>query len=221
MNAEHETDTPLIPDFPEDHYAAVGKAIFAWNDFEFTVDRAIWRVFSGEQAPIACLTSQYSSVFPRLDALICLIDLFQISSTAANQLKKFKGEISSLNEQRNRIVHDPRFRRGSDNSIGRWERTGKSSLVFEFREETVKELCDFYEVIVAAKLKFLKIWGLVLERLIKHPQLLRARFPRIAMSDLETLDRPIGKEEPPAPQPPSPKTPRCLEPKKRQKKKPV
>jgi hypothetical protein len=136
-----EVSVPSIYErIPIDHYAAIGRAVATWADFEFTIDRAVWRLMGTEQAVGACLTSQYNSVFARLNALISLVDLFSISEKVCKDLRKFEGSLGSLNTQRNRIVHDPRFLRGKDQTIGRFEVTAKTSLIFGWQKETVEEL---------------------------------------------------------------------------------
>jgi hypothetical protein len=183
-----EVKVPSIYDrIPVDHYAAIGRAVATWADFEFTVDRAIWRLVNKEQAVVACLTSQYHSVFARMDALISLVDLFRISETICKGLRKFQASLGSLNTQRNRIVHDPRFQRGRDQAIGRFEVTTKAALSFEWKEETIKELTEFCLNVDAKRKEFCDIWLVISDKIEKTPGLLLAKFPRIVLNDLEKL----------------------------------
>jgi hypothetical protein len=128
---------------PDEHYAAIGRAVVTWADLEFTVDRTIWRLLGKEQAVGACLTAQYNSVFSKLSALISMIDLFDLSGDALKGLRKLQGALSSLSEQRNRIVHDARFQKIRDQTIGRYQVTARSSLNFSWRHESFKTLNSF------------------------------------------------------------------------------
>jgi hypothetical protein len=175
---------------PDAHYAAIGRAVATWADFELTIDRAIWRLMDKEQAVVACLTSQYNSVFNRLSALTSLIDLFKISETVCKDLRKFQGSLGSLNTQRNRIVHDARFQRARDQAIVRFEVTTRATLTFGWPEETVEELTEFCLNVDAKRKEFCDIWLVVLTKIEETPGLLLARFPRIVLDDLERLSPP-------------------------------
>jgi hypothetical protein len=185
---------------PDEHYAAIGRAVATWNDLEFAIDRAVWKLLDKEQAVGACITAQYTSIFSRLNALICLISLFGLSEDASKGLKKLQGTLSSLNEQRNRIVHDVRFKRGRDQTIGRYEVTAKSTLTIGWQLETVEDLEQFCRSVDLKRREFFKLWRLVLEKVEAAPQMLQQRFARIVLSDLEELET-EPQEDPLTPDP--------------------
>ena len=151
---------------------------------EFLVDRAIWKLVHAEQPVVACLTSQFNGVFPRMNALISLIALFKLSEEAEKQFKKLSGDLGSLSNLRNRIIHDPRFVRDGT-EIVRFEVDGKKSLSFGSKSETVQFLESFRDDINTARQRFLDIWAIVAKAIDEQPQLLQKRLDRINLYDLE------------------------------------
>lgn len=170
---------------PTEHLAAIGRAADTWNQMEFLVDRAIWKLVHVEQPVVACLTSQFNGIFPRMNALISLVTLFRLSDEAAKQFKQQLGKLSTLSAARNRIIHDPRFV-ANDQDIIRFEVVGgKTSLRFGSEPETIEALDLFRDDVNKARQNFLSTWELVATAVKKQPQLLRAKFNKISLDDLE------------------------------------
>ena len=169
---------------PVKHLAAIARAADTWNQMEFLVDRAIWKLVHVEQPVVACLTSQFNGVFPRMNALISLIALFKLSEEAEKQFKKLNGDLGSLSNLRNRIIHDPRFVRDGT-EIVRFEVDGKKSLSFGSKPETVQFLESFRDDVNTARQRFLDIWAMVAKVIDEQPQLLQKRLDRINLYDLE------------------------------------
>ena len=170
---------------PAKHLVAIARAADTWNQMEFLVDRAMWKLVHAEQPVVACLTSQFNGIFPRMNALISLVTLFKLSEEAVKSFKKQSGNLGALSSRRNRIVHDPRFIRDGIDIVRYAVVGGRASLRFGSEIETIKELDDFRADVNAARKEFLDTWALVTKAIDEQPQLLRARFDRIHLTDLE------------------------------------
>jgi hypothetical protein len=177
---------------PTEHYVAIGQAVAVWADFDLTVEGGLWKVLGVPQAVGACVTSQFSSVFARLQALQSLAHLHQASEADLRGLGRFKGDLSSLSERRSRIVHDARFRRQSG-EVGRWEMLARRELQFGTQTETVESLRQLRDEVAAKRREFLA----PSRRIPRRTEALRSRshklLPRLFMSDLDEADQPGGQ----------------------------
>ena len=90
----------------EAHYAAIGRVATSWGYFEAQIDN--WsHHFAGVEPDIGvCFTSQILGPRGKIDALMALIRLNDLSEKDEKVLKAFQGKIIGLAEQRNRTVHD-------------------------------------------------------------------------------------------------------------------
>jgi hypothetical protein len=82
------------PDYPYDvipidHCAAIGRVVTVWADLELTIDRAIWMLMKVDQQIGACVTSQMTSIFHRMNALSSLAVEVGISDAVIEKLKKY------------------------------------------------------------------------------------------------------------------------------------
>ena len=107
-----------------------------------TFDRAIWRLLMVDQQIAACVTAQMGSVFNRLNAVVSLAHERGASKDVCNKLSTYAGSVGSLNEARNRIVHDARFLGVEAQKITRFQATAKKRLEFEHQPEDIKTLHD-------------------------------------------------------------------------------
>lgn len=166
-----------------------GQAVTIWADFELTVDRALWDMMGVPQAIGACVTAQYNSVFARLKALQSLGHLHRAFESDLKKLGIFTGNLSSLNERRNRIVHDARFRTSSGD-IARWEALANKTLKFDLQLESRASLLEFRDEVAAARKHFVFIIKPILARAKKLRSAAKLRLPRIAFSDFDEEDPP-------------------------------
>ena len=189
MSHEEKPSSPQALDdpysnIPSEHYVAIGQAVAVWADFELTVDRMLWKMLGVPQAVGACVTSQFNSVFARLQALQSLAHLHRASEDDLKKLGRFKADLSSFSERRNRIVHDARFRRHTG-EVGRLELLARKELHFGIQTETVESLRQFRDEIAAKRREFIALFRSILRK----TQALRARvsklFPQLVLSDLD------------------------------------
>ena len=146
-----------------------------------------------EQVIGACVTSQFGSVFNSLSALESVARVLGGSfltrggedhRNPVDELKRFRGNLGSQNNQRNRIVHDARFRR-KRGTIARFEIIAKSNPQFGLVDETIEELPQFCLDVDRIRREFLSIWKKVSAELEARPGLSQQRFPPIVLNDLD------------------------------------
>jgi hypothetical protein len=142
---------------PDEHYAAMGKVADSWADLEFEIDQLIWEFLQTAQALGACVTAQMISVHPRMNALIALAKLWEISAAHLDDLGRFYGKIGPLADKRNRLIHDKRFIELTKKQVVRFEVSAKSRLKFEPVPETIGSLTNFAREVTAMQLEFLLI----------------------------------------------------------------
>jgi hypothetical protein len=164
---------------PDEHYAAMGKVADSWADLEFEIDQLIWEFLQTAQALGACVTAQMISVHPRMNALIALAKLWEISAAHLDDLGRFYGKIGPLADKRNRLIHDKRFIELTKKQVVRFEVSAKSRSKFEPVPETIGSLTNFAREVTAMQLEFLLIKQRVLTELSASQDKPRAPLPSI------------------------------------------
>jgi hypothetical protein len=98
---------------PDDHpiYQIVGQVASEWAHLEHTLDTLIWRLAGVAQADGACITAQLMGATPRYRTLIAQLTQ---RTKSERRFERFIKLVSALmyktydiQEQRNRIIHDP------------------------------------------------------------------------------------------------------------------
>ena len=175
---------------PEDHIALVGRIIDAWAHLEFHIDRGIWHLANTQQQLAACITSQFMSIHPRMNAFIALASIRNASEESVAALKSFYGTISGLNTKRNRLVHDSRHRDKTTGAVGRFEFTAKPNVQFGFVPESKEELEETLRQVDAKIFEFIELRNSVLAELDVLPQESQPTLSRI-------VDLPPSPSDPP------------------------
>jgi hypothetical protein len=136
---------------PDEHAAVIGRIAEGWAQLEFQIDRGIWTLLRTEHQFAACVTAQLSSVHFRMKAFIALVELHGGSEATLVCLRRFSGNVlSSLQERRNRAVHDPRARDKGSALVHRLELTAKPKIKFGFEPEPLDDLSDLHKEIYTA-----------------------------------------------------------------------
>lgn len=133
------------------HAAAVGRAIAALPALEHEIDELIWQL-AGIEADIGvCLTAQFGTVAARMESLISLARLREISELELKTLDKFMGHVVAAGHKRNRLAHDCWFHGMESGQHYRLNKTAKRSLDFGYKcvsEEDVKAIeAEFAELV--------------------------------------------------------------------------
>ena len=126
---------------PDERVALIGRVADVWANLEFHIDCGIWALSGTHQQLAACITSQFTSVHPRLRAFATLTEVRGATPISIGKITSFIGALSGLVERRNRAVHDPRFKQKSTGEIVRLEITARPRDVqFGFLPEDKSEL---------------------------------------------------------------------------------
>lgn len=183
--SDNESEFRVQSDLPNEHLEALGRVVDAWADLEFEIDHFIWDLLQTPQALAACVTSQLISIYPKMQALISLVDIYVFDARLTKDLNAFSGEIAQYAERRNRIIHDRRFLRAETGKVERMQITAKRKLDFSPKSETSSELTNFATTIRNKRFQFLKIRKKIDDHILSStdkrrpplPYIVRARGP--------------------------------------------
>ncbi|MGZ3274638.1 MAG: hypothetical protein ACXU82_16180 [Caulobacteraceae bacterium] len=143
---------------PAEHLAAVGRIANAWAAFEFSIDSATWRLAKVPDMVGACMTAQMFSAQAKFKAFLALAELYGVSDATLKAFRAFnEGEVSGLQEKRNRAVHDYRLINKPTKKVVRLQITAQKVLVFGFHPEPFAELDRTRKQIEALVRKFQKL----------------------------------------------------------------
>ena len=170
--------TPINSEYDQ-HLAAVARVIDAWAHLELHIDQAIWRLAALEQAPGACITAQLIGVNRRLRALAALVRLYGGSDESVSAINKFAGRLGSLQQQRDRSVHDSRWLNPATGKLDRLEVSAQRELVFEFRAEDIESLMRFRNQIIGRITSFQTLFQRILGELDALPDTDRPPLPKL------------------------------------------
>jgi hypothetical protein len=104
LSPEH-IDTLLARALPPYH-EVIGEIASVWAMFEQRLDQLIWDLCDVEHPLGACVTSQLNGPSPRLRTITSLLELRGCSKDTITKLNRFRGKIQTIQEERNRAVHD-------------------------------------------------------------------------------------------------------------------
>jgi hypothetical protein len=91
---------------PQTHLELVGRISASWAVLELNFEGQIGVLVGGDLTALMCVTSQFSSYYPKLKAVIALCKYRGLSRERVKDLEKFLGSLSELAERRNRVIHD-------------------------------------------------------------------------------------------------------------------
>lgn len=136
----------LLNLLPFDFAEAIGYVVTAWARVEHDIDEMIWSSAGIEDHDIgACLTSQYSSVHARLNALLALSTLKGEPASEIAKLNRFRDRVAGLSERRNRLVHDSwktawNLQGARSSRTYRLQRTARAKLDHDYKAVSLEEL---------------------------------------------------------------------------------
>lgn len=163
--------TPDDPDegvllyfIPFEYAQEIASIVSYWAQLEYDIDSAIWDLAGLYDTPriAACLTSQYSTVAHRFNALSSIARLRGVSDYELAKLNKYKERVLALADRRNRVVHDPwltsvDFTKPTGHSTGktyRLQKTARARLEYAYKPISIEELKTLKDEIVAASEAF-------------------------------------------------------------------
>jgi hypothetical protein len=124
--------TPL----PEDHpfYALIGRVTSEWAHLEHALDLIIWDLCGIPQPVAACVTGQILGATPRFNALIALATYKGVDEKVIDEIKQILNRTYEVQEQRNRLIHDPWYAEKSSMQPGQFKSMPKKKLQFGIRD---------------------------------------------------------------------------------------
>jgi hypothetical protein len=144
MSYPNEPDDEYLTEYVQTEYAAIlGRIISKWAAFEYMVDAMTWDLASIEPPVGACLTSQFSNLNARFNALLSVALMMNVSRMHLNKMNKLKDKALGYADRRNRIVHDPWYSSMESNKHYRLVKTARSRLEFEYKAVPLEELNQF------------------------------------------------------------------------------
>ena len=105
MPKETKPSVKKIP-IGTEHMEWVGHISSSWARLEFLVDSTVWDLAKLPENVGACITANFMSVYPKLKALTALAHLNKVSDRTIKKLNRFRSNLYTTSEKRNRAVHD-------------------------------------------------------------------------------------------------------------------
>jgi hypothetical protein len=133
----------------EPHYKAIGKVVANWAALEAIISSALWRLARVDDTAGVCLTSQIPNMPGRMNALISLAKLRNASDGIIRKLHKFADDTPGLQEQRNRVAHDPWRIDLSTGQLQRLEVSARKTAKLQYVPVSVEEIESVVDRILA------------------------------------------------------------------------
>jgi hypothetical protein len=169
LGPEEPDDALLYPTVEPRIATAILGAISAYALLEYQVDELIWELAAVEPEIGACLTAQFFSIAPRMDALISLAHAQYVSDAHIKRLDKLKTSIGGLGNRRHRLAHDPWFYAYETAKSYRLEKTAKGGLVHAYKPVTEEEIDAFKDEIKAVEKTFRDLRSEMLDAFRSEP----------------------------------------------------
>ncbi|MCA0004666.1 hypothetical protein LB567_12895 [Mesorhizobium sp. B264B1A] len=141
--ATSEEEYRIIPE-GDPHYAAIGLVASNWARLERTADEAIWELLQAAPPLSASVTAQMLGLRSRMSAIKGLLESLGASDDSIARVERLFSSSYGLNDQRNRIVHDPWFYNTHTGERARYAATvdKKGKPVLDFVGVSKDELAD-------------------------------------------------------------------------------
>lgn len=135
-------DTYLTLPEGDPHYAAVGLVASHWARLERTADHAIWELIQAHPPVTACITAQLMGFAPKVRTIMALHHQLGGDEQDHKKLRGLLNNAHGIQQERNRVVHDPWHYNPKTNVRARYAATTSSDgkPKFEFVAVSIKEL---------------------------------------------------------------------------------
>lgn len=101
------TSNKTKPPDIEPRLTLVGKISAEWARLETGFDITIMDLVGGDSERLHCVTAQFTSYHSKLLAIESLLHHHNAPENTRKQLRRFKGALGEIAQQRNRVIHDP------------------------------------------------------------------------------------------------------------------
>lgn len=112
------------------YHNLIGQLVSTWAHFEHAIDLLIWDLLAIPHSQAALTTRGPMSVSARLDHLIKLAADKGVNTNIIQDIEALKPKALELQEQRNRIIHDPWYIDKDDGTVGQFRSMAKSNPCF-------------------------------------------------------------------------------------------
>jgi hypothetical protein len=121
---------------PEDDpvYSLIGQITANWAILDHILNQTIWKLADVPEKTGACITAQLSNHSQRIDSIIALARLREMSPNLIDEAKDLKRKLFDAADARNRAVHDPWI------EITTWTSDGSADRTAQFRSMDKKKL---------------------------------------------------------------------------------
>jgi hypothetical protein len=141
VSIKEPEDDDYLTNYLDPYFGAqIADVISTWAKFEYSLDEFIWDLADLEDELGACLTSQFSSVIARFNAVVTLAKVKNLSESVLQKLNKLKDKALGVADKRNRVAHDPWFRTYESNNHYRLQKTARGKLDYDHKLVTEDEL---------------------------------------------------------------------------------
>ena len=163
----HDKVEAFINEHLVEYHAHIGRIASVWAMLEFRIDQALWEFMGVEQTAGACVTTQMNGTSPRLRARKALMELRGSSPGLLKKLNRFSADLTSPQEARNRVIHDPWFVGNVTKKAHQIRKAVISNrIVFERIPMEMTELSKIYEDSVV----LLKRFNALQDEILKEPE---------------------------------------------------
>jgi hypothetical protein len=113
----------------EDHryYRLIGLLVSTCSHFEHAIDLVIWDLLGVPHTEAALTTRGIVGASKRLDLLVAVATRKGIDSKIIDEIEMMKPKASQLQQQRNRIIHDPWYIDKDDGTVGQFRSMPKDN----------------------------------------------------------------------------------------------
>lgn len=135
--------TPLPAEHP--FYALIGHVTSEWSHLEHALDQIIWDLSGIPPHLGACITGQIMGASPRFLAIIALATAKGIDAAKIEKVRELMNQTFSVQEERNRIIHDPWYLELKTESPGQFKSMPKKDLRYgmaDVEQHQIEQLKD-------------------------------------------------------------------------------
>jgi hypothetical protein len=141
----------------------IGQVASEWALFEHTLDRSIWSLLGVHNDLGACLTAQIIGATPRFNAIIALAKRKKVKNKIVEQIIDLQNRSYEIQEQRNRIIHDPWFMAlGLSPQVAQFK-SPKKGLVFGIADIDQSSIEKLIEKIISRRTRAEELSAMLLQ----------------------------------------------------------
>ena len=177
MPKEIKPSVKTIP-IGTEHMEWVGHISASWARLELLVDSTVWDLAKLPETVGACITTNFMSVYPKLKALTALAHLNKVSDRTIKKLNRFRNNLYTTSDKRNRVVHDHWMMQETDDGFRPVQVTITADGAPEFflKRVSIDELKSTQTEILEKTAEFVKIRMALENEISSLPRRTQSRY---------------------------------------------